>query len=98
LYVEALVRRAGGHDHGVGGELLAGGQRGNQVIVLAHDGGDRYRRNEFHPVPARLGHEPLGQLAAGDPVREPRVVVAPGDFLGVRIIASDLKPLYGIEP
>ena len=71
-HVKALVRRAGSDDHGVGGELLARRQRSDQVIVIAFDAGDRYRRNEFHPVPARLGHEPVGQLAAGDAVREPR--------------------------
>jgi len=43
--------------------------------VIALDGGHRYRGNEFHPVPARLGHEPVGQLAARDAVGEPRVVV-----------------------
>ena len=76
-HVKAPVRRAGGHDHGVGGELLARRQRGDQVIVVVLDGGDRHRGNELHPVAARLGHEPVGQLAAGDAVGEPRVVVDP---------------------
>src|SRR5580700_10204438 len=75
--VETAVRRAGGHDHRVGGELLTGGQRGDHVVVIVLHGGDRHCGDELHSVSADLSHEPVGQLAAGDAVGESRIVVDP---------------------
>src|SRR3989442_10520646 len=39
--VEPAVRRAGGHDHGVGGEYLPGRQRGGEVVAVRGDPRDR---------------------------------------------------------
>jgi len=43
--------------------------------VIALHRGDRYRRQQLHPVTVGLSHEPFGQLRAGDAVGEARVVV-----------------------
>ena len=45
--------------------------------MIALHGGDRYRRDEFHAVTTDLGHEPVGELAAGDAIGKSRVVVDP---------------------
>ncbi len=74
---QAPVDRPGGHDHRVRGELLPGRQAGHQVFAVGLDSGDRYRWQEFHPIAAGLGNEPVGQLGAGDPLGEPRVIVDP---------------------
>src|SRR5207248_9292901 len=57
--------------------LLPGGQPDGAAPALRAQAGDLDGSEHFHAVPAGLRDEPVGQVAAADPLREARVVLDP---------------------
>ena len=85
-HLKAAVGRAGRDQHGVGAIARAVGGAHGQAIVGALDGLHVLRGEHLDAEPPGLSYDAVGELGAGDALREGRVVV---DMLGDGRLAAE---------